>query len=199
MGIFNKSEKDDDFGKLYNYLSLKKYPYINQALEYYKLALNGYGGFCFKRNKEVILSVIYIISENLSDSTFKEQIDFAERLYVLLDTDENIYLNNLQVCLVNSTLIYNFKDYLDIYLLFENKLMVSQIICYLNDNKNKELIIDYIKKARKYYVDEEAFYSAILNVILNDELNEKVINEELEIDAWNAGVYSEDIRKLIKK
>ena len=107
MGIFNKSEKDDDFGKLYDYLSLKKYPYINQALEYYKLALNGYGGFCFKRNKEVILSVIYVISENLSDSTFKEQIDFAEKLYVLLDTDVNIYLNNLQVCLTNSTLIYN--------------------------------------------------------------------------------------------
>ncbi len=68
MGIFNKSEKDDDFGKLYNYLSLKKY--------------------------------------------------------------------------------------------------------------------FYIKKKRKYYVGEGAFYSAILSVILNDKINEKVINKEFDIDSY---------------
>ncbi len=68
MGIFNKSEKDDDFGKLYNYLSLKKY--------------------------------------------------------------------------------------------------------------------FYIKKTRKYYVGEGAFYSAILSVILNDKINEKVINKEFDIDSY---------------
>ena len=58
------------------------------------------------------------------------------------------------------------------------------------------MIIDYIRKARRYYVDERAFYSAILTAMLNDDLD---IDKELEIDKWNAGLYDEDIRKLVKK
>lgn len=194
--MFNKREVDKDFENLYEYLSLNKYPYINQALEYYNLSLNGYMGFCFKKDKKLILSVLYVIGDSISDISFKDKISFAERLFNIIDSNIEVYLDNLRVCLSSEVLVSNFDKFLDVYLLFENKLMVCEIIKYLKLKENRNMIIDYIRKARRYYVDERAFYSAILTAMLNDDLD---IDKELEIDKWNAGLYDEDIRKLVKK
>lgn len=205
--MFNKKADDTDFADLYNYLKKKNYPYINSALEYYKLALKGYAGYCFCRDKELIVSVISVISDCVMDVKFNKQISFAEELYEMMEindeSDKINYLSNLRVCLTSQIFTEDLKTMWDIYLLFENKLIVRAIVNYLSENKKYlDLVISYIKKARRYYVDEAAFYSAILTVIqevINSDNPYEEVKRQLNIDKQNAGVYGDDLVQKVKK
>lgn len=197
---------DTDYEQLYTYLNKSNYRFINSALEYYQLALKGYVGYCFNQDKSFIISVICTVSESVNEIKFQEQMEFAENLYRMLDVEDESdkvnYLGNLRVCLNNPTLIRNFKKYWDIYLLFENKLIVSQVIKYLSENEDYEdIILKYIKRARMYYVDEMAFYSAILTFIEEITISDDTydtFNSQLEEDKQNAGVYGDLVQRVKK-
>ena len=139
------------------------------------------------------------------------QFKFAEKLFSFLNVDISNsislsnYINHLSICLQNKLIVNNFDEIKEIYVLFENKSIVEGVI--YNIIKNDDLtqnnifkIIEYIKEARRFYVDEEALYSSLLSILkeikINSNIN-KIIKKHLIDDKKMAGL--NDFRDVVKR
>ena len=192
-----KTEKDINIKQLKKYLKDKKYSEIDLLSEYYELACLGLKGVVFQKNSDLIIQVLKVISNYNENDLFTSSILFAEKLFDAMEvnmeneTEVYSYLGTLNSCLASKLIDLNSDNILELCMLFENKIFVKTILALVIDNPK---IIDYVRKARQYYVDERAFISSILEV--NDSLKifpaDVVIDSAIEKDRQNAGVYIPD-------
>lgn len=148
----------------------------------------------FKIEEDVLCKVlIIIINQNLSFDFIK----VFEKLYNVIvynKNDINLFLKAASFTKnVDIKTINNFESF---YMLFKNKKLAIDIYKHFNliDNYDDITLISYyIIKARKYYIDEKAFYFSIISVIneiSKDNLNsEEIINNHLKEDKKIGGSY----------
>ena len=204
-------QKDELPDKLEKYTEVQKYNYRFSILEHYEQATNGLIAFCFEGNKKLIIAILKIIIDANNGLDVDVQFKFAEKLFSFLNVDISNsislsnYINHLSICLQNKLIVNNFDEIKEIYVLFENKSIVEGVI--YNIIKNDDLtqnnifkIIEYIKEARRFYVDEEALYSSLLSILkeikINSNIN-KIIKKHLIDDKKMAGL--NDFRDVVKR
>ncbi len=102
-----------------------------------------------------------------------------------------------------------FYDFETLYNLFNNKRLVLHLCDYFFkhdiEKKNISRIIKYIKEARRYYIDEEAFFGTIMGMvktiddkcIVSDWQVSELIEETLVEDKNSAGIYDIDEEKVL--
>ncbi len=176
------------------------YNQIDSALQDYSLACSEQITPSFKGDKELIEKIIKVIASKNSEKPFREQFDFAYKLYINMEiesrSDEDSFLNDLSVLLANPVITENFASFKDIYLLFENKRIVKGILDSIIKNNYGEnqikLLIYYLKQARKYYADERTFYSDFISILGEDITKDTVKNHLLEAK-MNTGIYGDEV------
>lgn len=195
--LFNTNESK--IQKLITYISNdENYRDKQDAINYLNdLVTNeGISSFC---GEDVLCDIVDSIIKK--DSSFDRSIKSAKKLYKIIVFDEG---NAEQVQIFNK--IFNFylsnefniSDMKILYNLFNDKKILLLLIDYLYESRS-DYIIKYIKLARQYYVDEQAFLSAIVEVHENLSMSyypNEVIQSKLKEDKINAGIIEFDTDKL---
>lgn len=149
----------------------------------------------------------YIDSYNrIFFSKLKKDILIFEKIYdilVLDDSDiEQIKLFKSICTSISYIPSYDLRILLN---LFNNKEIYLSLISYLGENfinsNYLDLIVEYIKKARQYYVDENAFLSSIIEVCdfvngSSDDFANEFIEKKLKEDKISSGNISYDSDEL---
>lgn len=195
--LFNTNESK--IQKLITYISNdENYRDKQDAINYLNdLVTNeGISSFC---GEDVLCDIVDSIIKK--DSSFDRSIKSAKKLYKIIVFDEE---NAEQVQIFNK--IFNFylsnefniSDMKILYNLFNDKKILLLLIDYLYESRS-DYIIKYIKLARQYYVDEQAFLSAIVEVHESLSMSyypDEVIQSKLKEDKINAGIIEFDTDKL---
>lgn len=195
--LFNTNESK--IQKLITYISNdENYRDKQDAINYLNdlLTNEGISSFC---GEDVLCDIVDSIIKK--DSSFDRSIKSAKKLYKIIVFDEG---NTEQVQIFNK--IFNFylsnefniSDMKILYNLFNDKKILLLLIDYLYESRS-DYIIKYIKLARQYYVDEQAFLSAIVEVHENLSMSyypNEVIQSKLKEDKINAGIIEFDTDKL---
>lgn len=195
--LFNTNESK--IQKLITYISNdENYRDKQDAINYLNdLVTNeGISSFC---GEDVLCDIVDSIIKK--DSSFDRSIKSAKKLYKIIVFDEG---NTEQVQIFNK--IFNFylsnefniSDMKILYNLFNDKKILLLLIDYLYESRS-DYIIKYIKLARQYYVDEQAFLSAIVEVHESLSMSyypDEVIQSKLKEDKINAGIIEFDTDKL---
>lgn len=195
--LFNTNESK--IQKLITYISNdENYRDKQDAINYLNdlLTNEGISSFC---GEDVLCDIVDNIIKK--DSSFDRSIKSAKKLYKIIVFDEG---NAEQVQIFNK--IFNFylsnefyiSDMKILYNLFNDKKILLLLIDYLYESRS-DYIIKYIKLARQYYVDEQAFLSAIVEVHENLSMSyypNEVIQSKLKEDKINAGIIEFDTDKL---
>lgn len=200
--IFNQDENENKIKKLISYINTTNYRDKSDAINYLNgLLENGTLSFC---GEDILCDIIDDIIKH--DKNFYENIFVANQLYNVVVFDEN---NTEQVQLFKKLLILYIPSSISIinintiYHLFKDKKILLSLLDYLSKyNIQKRFsLISYIKTARQYYIDENAFLSAIVEVAENIDFEynvEKIIKQKLKEDKINAGVIEFDTDELDK-
>lgn len=184
--------------KIYEYLKKNKdYSYNSVIIKYLKNKNN------LTFDDDVLADVLtYTIDNNLEPIN---SINDAESLYNIIVFDKN---DSEQYSLFFKILpLYrNYKNIIDIndfqtlYFIFQDKKMIlglySTIAKYNNEIfKNVQALktwYEYILEARRYYIDEQAFYSSIIDTLktLPKVDIDYYIDKKLEEDKQMSGIYN---------
>lgn len=155
---------------------------------------------------------IIIINENITLDIFKVYVDndiycncddfhSLKKLYeVIVYDDESyqIFLKMIPNFLENSNIKIDRISILNA--LFKNKnyiLKIMEQVKNINNNDNFDYIYEYILKSRKYYIDETAYFTSIMELIeiikkdnyITKEKLQKYIDEGLSESKKIAGIY----------
>lgn len=134
-----------------------------------------------QRAKQLYQLIVY-------DSENKEQLQLFNNFFALFIERENLFKD--------------FSTFSTIYNIFDNKKLIIGIFRsilenQITDDSLKELL-EYICQARQYYVDESAYYSAVIQVIkklespmISDDKKD-IIQDAIEKDKRVAGFYDID-------
>lgn len=150
-----------------------------------------------------------IISEICSKEKDSEMLGAARTFYDLIVYDPKdreqleLFHKFFKLFLSNQNIFKDMVSFEAIYSIFNNKQLVLNLYSYLITNnfqgEKTELLRNYIREDRQYYVDEEAFLSVITRLI--DELNyysykttkmHAAIEEFRKADKLAAGIYDID-------
>lgn len=200
--IFNQDENENKIKKLISYINTTNYKDISDAISYlYDLIENkGMSSFC---GEDVLCDIIDIIIKN--NEYFDSSINSARQLYNIIVFDEKnteqvqLFNKMFNLCISNSFAVSDIKI---IYSLFKDKkILLSLIDCLSEYSYRRDVFIGYIKKARQYYIDENAFLSAIIEVAENiGSMYDagQIIEQKLKEDKINAGIIEFDADELDK-
>lgn len=174
----------------------KNYKYKKELLKYLNNSVYDFD--------EDLLYEILLIIINKSNINFRSFLLISKNLYDIMvynKSDISIFLKALSY-MENDINWYN--DYKYIYVLFENKRFSLVIFKYLLEVKNDKVlksIFSYINDMRKYYIDEGAFFSSVINVInkvLEEDDYDFIINEQIKKEKEFLDIYDEEKENLIK-
>lgn len=158
--------------------------------------------FC---SEEVFCNIVYKVAGQ--DRSFEFSLPGIKSLYNLLvynaeDAEQiKLFYNFLDLFLKIDILPDNkFKNSFNLVInMFDNKKIVLSFFQFIIDNdysmENMNLIIEYLTSARQYYVDENALYSAVIELAESIEPFSKSagrrekINLALDKDRKSAGIY----------
>lgn len=218
MKIEEMFKEHTKLDKIYNYLIKNKtYKDRDKMIDY------------IKRNKsisiydeDILVDILTVIIEN--DYSFNEAITSSMEIYNIVVYDKNnieqksLFLKIFTQYLQNSHIFYNLEYFKYIYPVFENKEFILGILSALHNQELFTLtnngvlsfkeglfqkIYDYILEARKFYVDENAFYTQVISIIIkiknvSHNINEvdKIISNSISMDKKIAGIYDIDEEKI---
>lgn len=210
MGIFdnliNNRQEKTELEKLLDYF--KSHAEIKNRDKFIEILTPIVNGDMVAKSMpdEVLCHVISFISSLKKDP---ECIVKSKCLYnIVVQDDKNneqveLFYRFFDLYMKREKMFGNFEDFEIVYNLFANKNLVLSLYRYDEykyiDNSVFKSIIDYAVKIRKYYVDEEAYYGAVM--CLTQNLSKKpfsngtkadIINEALLEDKSAAGIYEID-------
>lgn len=210
MGIFdnliNNRQEKTELEKLLDYF--KSHAEIKNRDKFIEILTPIVNGDMVAKSMpdEVLCHVISVISSLKKDP---ECIIKSKCLYnIVVQDDKNneqveLFYRFFDLYMKREKMFGNFEDFEIVYNLFANKNLVLSLYRYDEykyiDNSVFKSIIDYAVKIRKYYVDEEAYYGAVM--CLTQNLSKKpfsngtradIINEALLEDKSAAGIYEID-------
>lgn len=204
-------EKKTRIEKIYDNLKFySSYEYKKDAMKFIK---QGHIDEIYPYFSDDLLAdiLIFIINNNLE---FKSAINDANKLFELIafnkndEEQKNLFLKFFYQYELNPNLPQNFQYFSHVYSLFENKKLLLNLYSKLSSYHEANyyvvmLIFDYIENARKYYVDETAFYSSIIGLInkieeaaFNKDRVEELIANNIDVDKKIAGIYDIDENEL---
>lgn len=213
-----KNNEEDDkktqIQKLIEYLNgNSRYDDQEEAIEFLEKidAPDGIVTFC---DEDILCEVVYKIVEKEAD--FKSSIADAKKIYDIVIYDagdeeqKQLYFKLFDLYLRNHESLYGCEDFSSVFSMFENKKLVYSYYKFLVDSRlsdtESQLILRYVKQARQFYVDENGFYSAIIElaekvikVSPSSRSIERCIDAAITKDKQIAGIYSVDedlIREL---
>lgn len=143
---------------------------------------------------EKIISAKFFYNLIVYDDENKEQVELFHKFF-------NLFLENKNV-------FRDLDDFYVVYNSFKNKKLVLGLYGYIVRNSTEDVstydIIRYIREARKYYVDEEAFYSSVIKVAekacsyrVKDDIRD-FVNTILTEDKNAAGIYDIDKERILE-
>lgn len=198
--IFNPDESENKIKKLISYINTTNYEEVSDAISYLNdlIESKGVSSFC---SEDILCDIVDIIVKN--NRHFNISIDKANQLYKVVVFDEKnteqvqLFNKLFNICISNS---FDVNDIKIIYTLFKDKKVLLSLVDYLSEYGYVS-VIDYIKAARQYYIDENAFLSAIIEVAENINYSydsSRIIEQKLKEDKINAGIIEFDTDKLDK-
>lgn len=202
-------KNEDKLQQVSSYLRVSNdYTYRNSLLQYLKNKNNYNYMSIFDR--DTLADILRIIID--CNVECMNGINIAERLYNVIvydKKDKEQYELFLKFFRLSQTTSWNNSKnefFLKVYPMFENKKLVLGIFTELKNIKINDFtfIYDYILYARRYYVDENAFYSSVLSSLYKINRGngyhlfhqDEVFKEQLEKDKQLAGIYDIDENKI---
>lgn len=140
------------------------------------------------------LDAIALYDDIVYDENDNKQIEIFKRFFIQYETNINVFSS--------------YSQFSTIYSLFENKELLLSILKKLQtkgdiDSDILEYIYNYMIMARRFYIDETAYFSSISCIIDKILINKhssivikQIIEEELEKDKKLAGLYEIDIKEI---
>lgn len=202
------NQKKTRIEKIYDYLKWNSsYAYKKDAMTFIKN--NVLDGQMFIYSEDTLADILITIINN--EWRFDKAIKTVNTLYNVIginknNDDENELFLKLFTQYMSSEGVIDTIDYYSyVYSTFENKKLILELYNILNVKKmsseNISMIIYYMSQARKYYVDETAFFASIVNLIDKFYTSVKLdkselVNKELETAKKVAGVYDIDEKYL---
>lgn len=190
---------NDKLDKIYDFLKKNK-DYSYNSLMIKLLKNNKFSSFDDDFLEDTLT---YIIDNDLEPTS---SINEAEKLYNIIVFDKNdkeqysLYLKLLPLYHENNNII-NIKDFQVLYYLFQDKKLVLGLYSVISEYKNFDLLkkwYNYIIEARRFYIDEQAFYSSIINTLktLPKTDIDYYIDKRLKEDREMSGIYNVDEDKI---
>jgi len=150
-----------------------------------------------------------VISEISEHNRCVDCIDNAKVLYDIIvfnreDRDQiELFHKFFKISLKSNLLLANINDFEVIYNLFNNKQLALALYSFsINSPRSWLPLKNYAKEVRQYYVDEEAFFAAIIKVSekLQDSASfnyNDIVKDAIREDRNSAGLYDIDEAKII--
>lgn len=191
---------------IYSFNKNETYEYRQQALEYLSAISDDLIGIYDFGNEDITCgTVTKIIQKN---KEFNFTMSFAKVLYTQIVRDfsnieqKQLYFQFLDLYLKNKIYFQDRNNLNSIFTMFGNKQILLSLFNFFIENnypsENVESIMEYIKSARRYYVDENALYSAVIKLVEgtllcfgNEAELKKQVNAAIVKDKQASGIYDD--------
>lgn len=207
MGIFNNEKKTLE--KIKKDIYYSNYEYSSEIYNYdFQKVLNKI------QDEELLCDILEKIS--LTDENFQTILPFIINMYSSICVNRNkseerkILLNLVDLFLKNQEIFTKNDNFIKVVNSFDDKRIVFELFSYITTNDkiincynedNISIVIDYLVKAREFFVDDRAFYTSFISLINNIDDSvfkyssldvEEDVEKKIEEDKKSNGIYDID-------